>query len=549
MLFNTPSLSFFMPFKHFYTWIKYKTLPPSFLFKNRLFVERDSKRTRIFNNIGLTFRNERWTNWDATHFDWKWIDLFILMSRYIGGFLFALFIWVFWKDFLIELPVFNNVALKLWLIHDFVNYYSLYAVWIFILMRSFIWDTFIVVLFSGSAKHYYPLARREEATRREANQMKRVVREITTDIPEFLNDPKMFIWTSLLLPLNKRISPLFIQDKPSTLPSDLMEVARLTYRLNYLLINSFVSKPLLDEGISNIPLHTSTIAPIFSVYKNKRFGLNQVNEETFKKIRSSLNSYHILFDDLFQLNDLHYSYSTDQLNSLFERAYLEDMQLARQRRFSSFSTIFAPSSHLSLIRIPFLKSFITSLGNWGTPTRNNLWAKAVDVKGVQNILPQLMSFEFNNTFYYRNETHSRKRELQYSNLFDMENSITWLLQRNNLLKNQVYTQILQPNTGKFSRFPNSKSLARNKEFCVLNVTTPSLYISNHRMLTTKSLIGEQTKNSLNLFTQELSVEWSMWSEEISQDLYQLYLMTWLQPKQLTPKQNRKSTFRKITFRH
>lgn len=60
-------------------------------------------------------------------------------------------------------------------------------------MRSFIWDTFIVVLFSGSAKQYHPIARREEAARREANQMRRVVREIHVDLPDIYKNPKFFI--------------------------------------------------------------------------------------------------------------------------------------------------------------------------------------------------------------------------------------------------------------------------------------------------------------------------------------------------------------------
>jgi hypothetical protein len=49
-----------MLFQRLYNWIKYKTLPSSFLFKNRLFIERDSKHRRVLSNFGLSFRNSKW---------------------------------------------------------------------------------------------------------------------------------------------------------------------------------------------------------------------------------------------------------------------------------------------------------------------------------------------------------------------------------------------------------------------------------------------------------------------------------------------------------
>lgn len=56
-----------MLFSKVYNWIKYKTLPPSFLFLNRLFVERDSKHRRITSNLGLTFRNSKWSSYARTN--------------------------------------------------------------------------------------------------------------------------------------------------------------------------------------------------------------------------------------------------------------------------------------------------------------------------------------------------------------------------------------------------------------------------------------------------------------------------------------------------
>ena len=57
----------FVLFSKVYNWLKYKTLPPSFLFLNRLLVERDSKHRRITSNLGVTFRNSKWSTYVRTN--------------------------------------------------------------------------------------------------------------------------------------------------------------------------------------------------------------------------------------------------------------------------------------------------------------------------------------------------------------------------------------------------------------------------------------------------------------------------------------------------
>ena len=56
-----------MLFSLVYTWIKYKMSPPSIVALNRLFVERDSKHRRITSNLGLTFRNSKWSGYARTN--------------------------------------------------------------------------------------------------------------------------------------------------------------------------------------------------------------------------------------------------------------------------------------------------------------------------------------------------------------------------------------------------------------------------------------------------------------------------------------------------
>ena len=56
-----------MLFSKVFNWLRYKTLPPSFLFLNRLFLERDSKHRRVMSNLGLTFRNSKWSPYARTN--------------------------------------------------------------------------------------------------------------------------------------------------------------------------------------------------------------------------------------------------------------------------------------------------------------------------------------------------------------------------------------------------------------------------------------------------------------------------------------------------
>ena len=64
-------------FKRLFNWLKLKTLPSSVLFKNRLFIERDSKHRRIMSSWGLTFRNSKWTNYSLSNVSVRSITSFL----------------------------------------------------------------------------------------------------------------------------------------------------------------------------------------------------------------------------------------------------------------------------------------------------------------------------------------------------------------------------------------------------------------------------------------------------------------------------------------
>ena len=119
-----------MLFTRLFNWIKYKTLPPSVLFLNRLFVERDSKHRRVTSNLGLTFRNSKWSTYARTNIN--------LSSRtsYVGSIL----------------KVITVIALTLAL-YNFTSFYNLPL--LTNALYSLLWfvsdsDLYLKVIFSSS---------------------------------------------------------------------------------------------------------------------------------------------------------------------------------------------------------------------------------------------------------------------------------------------------------------------------------------------------------------------------------------------------------------
>lgn len=112
-----------------YNWVKYKTLPPSFLFKNRLFVERDSKHRRVLSNFGLTFRNSKWSSYSMTNINLKFKNNyanFLWFSALVLIFLGALY---GFNQYYINSFFFNNLIFIFWISFDSLDYYLSFVIW------------------------------------------------------------------------------------------------------------------------------------------------------------------------------------------------------------------------------------------------------------------------------------------------------------------------------------------------------------------------------------------------------------------------------------
>jgi hypothetical protein len=141
-------------FQRLYNWIKYKTLPPSVLFKNRLYVERDSKHKRILSNFGLVFRNSKWTNYETynvkSQFRLSFYKYFVLIFVLI---FIIIFIFKFQKYYLC-LQAFNHIGYLFWIGIDALDYYLSFLVWLLAisvsLLSNIVYSYFFFNNFSGS---------------------------------------------------------------------------------------------------------------------------------------------------------------------------------------------------------------------------------------------------------------------------------------------------------------------------------------------------------------------------------------------------------------
>ena len=113
----------FMIFRRLYNWLKLKMLPPSISFKNRLYIERDSKTRRITSNLGLTFRNSKWTNYNRTDINlnikFSWSKSFFIFLTLV-----ALVFWVFnLKEHYLTISIFNTSSYIIFSTKDLITEY------------------------------------------------------------------------------------------------------------------------------------------------------------------------------------------------------------------------------------------------------------------------------------------------------------------------------------------------------------------------------------------------------------------------------------------
>lgn len=113
-----------MLFSLVYTWIKYKMSPPSIVALNRLFVERDSKHRRITSNLGLTFRNSKWSGYARTNINLDSKNDFLWTITRVLLFLISLMVLFIGLGYYNMLATLNPFTLLYWFAMDSNLYFQ-----------------------------------------------------------------------------------------------------------------------------------------------------------------------------------------------------------------------------------------------------------------------------------------------------------------------------------------------------------------------------------------------------------------------------------------
>ena len=115
-----------------YNWIKFKSLPPSVGFKNRLFIERDNKHRRVVFNLGLTFRNSKWADYSRSNLSASSVTNFKTLLKYTLFIITSVLTLFCACKYFLYLDAAQKAAMPLWFLMDSTIYTKaiLFATWV-----------------------------------------------------------------------------------------------------------------------------------------------------------------------------------------------------------------------------------------------------------------------------------------------------------------------------------------------------------------------------------------------------------------------------------
>jgi len=118
--------------KRSYNWIRNHITPPSLLFRNRLFIERDSNHHRVLFTFGLTFRNSKWSDYRRSNVSGLFVRSFRTLIQAAALTLFLALLLVSASKYGLFLNLTTKSASALWFLGDAAHYAHIvvFAFWL-----------------------------------------------------------------------------------------------------------------------------------------------------------------------------------------------------------------------------------------------------------------------------------------------------------------------------------------------------------------------------------------------------------------------------------
>lgn len=266
-----------MLFSRVYNWIKYKTLPPSVLFLNRLFVERDSKHRRVTSNLGLTFRNSKWSTYARVNINInsKTSYLQLILKSILSLFL-ILSIFKF-SNYYNLIPVYNYLYPLIWFLSDADLYLK-------VIFSSSLFCTIQLICSSAYSKLLSLVFNSDDTSEITiANSVEPLV------LPKRLHKPIMYSWLTSN-PRSTQVSSLFDSKPASSYTLESLELTKLLFQStnliirsseSYLTLNTILKK--LNSEISQASTPALTSVSATSALNFQILGLEYASTQNFSK--------------------------------------------------------------------------------------------------------------------------------------------------------------------------------------------------------------------------------------------------------------------------
>lgn len=537
-----------MLFKKLYNWLKFKTLPSSVLFKNRLFIERDSKHRRIMSNFGLTFRNSKWSDYALTNVSLKSKDNFfkIIKNTLILTLLFLIVI-KFSKYY--SLDLINNEVLHVWwLVCDGGVYFFTFTLWsLFGLVQILVTN-----LKTQIFKTFYNI---------DINTTEFVKKNIdlTNEKKLIPNELKKSIFHNWLTTNSKNntltqnekdliIEKLFNETILNSNSNNNLKFFKNLYKISFYLTRNDINHTQLSDLINNSDDKTYTFLENtnFNSLLKLTLNLNSTNDSiktSSTKFKSNNNKWNLFaFDNelnsysnlilnkqgLFYLNNTNFNKLNQQFAQNIElltinNALSDQLQTFKWNRwlyrYSILHRKLIENSH----KITMSKKLISTGFYDSNLMTKNIWASDFFSKNLNNN-DNIISTQFNSLYgdvYNLNnnltKTTSELTNFNNSNTLSLlnfyEKSYFWYLKRfylfNNLSTNQI-TSTFFKNTFKNTNQTLNKSLnivsTQNtlnslllKSYSLTNVDfITSDYVNFNNLSTTNTVTNNFNKDLLNL---------------------------------------------------
>lgn len=521
-----------MLFQRLYNWIKYKTLPPSFLFKNRLFIERDSKHRRVMSNFGLSFRNSKWTNYETYNIKTQFKNNYFRFIFWISVTVFSILLILYFKKYYILFHFFNHISFIFWISVDTFDYYLSFLIWLctisFSLFFNLIYSYFFFNNFSNDinnkkifsnnlfnnlplnsnfsdkdlfvSKHDLNWILYSWLTNKNSKNNTHILENI---FESNINKKWWNIYYDFFIKLYKTTFLINLFSEKNNIffiNSNLNNLSNKFFKGNYNnMINYFNNSSMLTNN-SNIILYY-----FLNNYKNyfenkKTSSLNLLNtryEWNLYNFNNELNKYPFLLKNktgLFFLNDFNYqklSYFIFNFEELWTLSNYLKNQINSAKwnrwlyRYSILHRKILKNSH----KITLAKKLINSGFYDSKLFDKNIWASEhlSKLTNSENF-NSFFNLYYNNIFNIENQNHmgykinilNQKSQLNSLNLLNFyENSYFWYLKRfyffNTLSNNFIKSKIVK-NSINLSNV-NSKDNSFTKYSIFLNYLLNSSYIN------------------------------------------------------------------------